>query len=455
MIQETTTPSVRNALPDERATTLAICWTNPDARKAMTTRLDAPVTVLGRDPTCAGCLPSTQVSRMHAEVRWIGGVPMIRDLDSTNGVLLNLARTTEAPLRAGDVLRLGDWVGVVREAPGDGPVEWELEEVTAGYWAGPMSLASFAPARQVARSELPIVIEGETGVGKEGAARAIHLWSERRGPFLAVNCAALPESLAEAELFGYRKGAFTGADRMSPGYLRAADGWTLFLDEVVDLPAATQAKLLRAIEQREVQPIGEVHPVRVDVRLLSATQGSLRKAVEEKRFRGDLYARLDGFTLKLAPLRERAEEVPLLFRKLLEQHGDAGGTRGLDPSLLERLCCYDWPFNVRELSLLARQLLVLHPDGKILDGAVLPERFLARDRGSVETASANLAARPSAARRDEPEPDPEAFLAVLRANAGNVKQTAAALNISRARAYRLMEQIDSLDLGGLRKRART
>jgi len=334
-------------------------------------------------------------------------------------------------------------------------VEWELEEVTAGYWAGPMSLASFAPARQVARSELPIVIEGETGVGKEGAARAIHLWSERRGPFLAVNCAALPESLAEAELFGYRKGAFTGADRMSPGYLRAADGGTLFLDEVVDLPAATQAKLLRAIEQREVQPIGEVHPVRVDVRLLSATQGSLRKAVEEKRFRGDLYARLDGFTLKLAPLRERAEEVPLLFRKLLEQHGDAGGTRGVDPSLLERLCCYDWPFNVRELSLLARQLLVLHPDGKILDGAVLPERFLARDRGSVETASANLAARPGAARRDEPEPDPEAFLAVLRANAGNVKQTAAALNISRARAYRLMEQIDSLDLGGLRKRART
>jgi transcriptional regulator of acetoin/glycerol metabolism len=454
MIQGTTTPSARNALPAERETKLSICWTNPDARKAMSTQLDAPVTVLGRDPSCAGCLPSSQVSRMHAEVRWIAGVPMIRDLDSTNGVSLNLARITEAPLRAGDVLRLGDWVGVVRAAAVGTPAEWQLEEVTAGYWAGPTSLATFAPARRVARSELPIVIEGETGAGKEGAARAIHLWSGRPGPFFAVNCATLPDSLAEAELFGYRKGAFTGADRMSPGHLRAANGGTLFLDEVVDLPVATQAKLLRAIEQREVHPIGEEHPVRIDVRLLSATQGSLRKAVEEKRFRGDLYSRLDGFTLRLAPLRERAEEVPLLFRKLLEQHGDAAGTRALDASLIEQLCCYDWPFNVRELSLLARQLLVLHPGGNSLDGAMLPERFAARGRGSVGAAGADVA-RGGTGRSEHSEPDPEAFLAVLRANAGNVRQTAAALGISRARAYRLMEQIDSLDLGGLRKRART
>ena len=194
---------------------LVIRWVAP-AVDGPATVLGPGVTVLGRDPECAGCLPSTEISRKHAEVRWVGGVPMLRDLDSTNGVFVNQRRVTQAPLRSRDVLRLGDWVGVLALAPRADPAAWAFEEIIPGYWAGPALLAALAPARRVAASDLPIVIEGETGAGKEGAARAVHGWSGRAGRFVGLNCAALPETLAEAELFGYRKGAFTGADRTQP-----------------------------------------------------------------------------------------------------------------------------------------------------------------------------------------------------------------------------------------------
>jgi len=414
------------------------------------TLLGPGVTLFGRDPECAGCLPSDQISRNHAEVRWAGGVPMLRDAGSTNGVFLNQRRVTQAPLRPRDVVRLGDWVGVVAVLPRQETATWTFEEVTEGYWAGPVLLERLAAARRVAASDLPIVIQGATGAGKEGAARAIHLWSGRPGPFLGLNCAALPEALAEAELFGYRKGAFTGADRANPGYMRAANNGTLFLDEIADLPLPVQVKLLRAIELREVVPLGETTPAPVDVRFLAATQSPLRAAVEEKRFRGDLYARLDGFTMEIPSLRERAEEVPFLFRKLLEKHGTATVAMGLDPLLVERLCLYDWPFNVRELALLARRLLVLHPGAGILDNAMWsdPPR-LESARAPASARSATLPDKNNGEEQEELNPD--VFLEALRANGGNVKQTAGALGISRGRAYRLMRQIDSLNIDELRR----
>jgi len=399
-------------------------------------------------------LPSERISRRHAEIKWVGNAAMIHDVGSTNGVFLNHQRVTRAPLLVRDVLRLGDWIGVVATIPKDADTAWDLEEVTKGYWAGPVLRAALEPARRTARSTLPIVVEGETGTGKEGAARAIHEWSGRKGPFLGVNCAALPEALAEGELFGYRKGAFTGADRMSPGYLRAADGGTLFLDEIADLAAPIQAKLLRAIEEGEVQPLGEAKPVRVDLRLVAATQAPLQQAVDEKRFRGDLYARLDGFTLKLPPLRERTGEAPLLFRKLVAQQkgeGDREGAdapRRFDPLLVERLCIHDWPFNVRELTLVARQLLVLHPAATVLECEMLPERL----RAPPARARASGATLAGDQHHDQREPDAETFLAALRANSGNVKRTAALIGISRSRAYRLMEQIEEIDLGAIRQK---
>ena len=203
-------------------------------------------------------------------------MPLLLDLNSTNGVFVNGRAVKHANLSSRDVLRLGDWVGIVVSLTDSGSEPWSFRELTPGYWAGPVLQAALAPARLVAASDLPMIIQGETGAGKEGAARAIHAWSGRRGPFVALNCAALPEALAEAELFGYRKGAFTGAERASPGYLRAAEGGTLFLDEIAELSLPIQAKLLRAVEQRELCPLGESTPVAIDVRLLAATQSPLR-----------------------------------------------------------------------------------------------------------------------------------------------------------------------------------
>jgi transcriptional regulator with PAS, ATPase and Fis domain len=305
----------------------------------------------------------------------------------------------------------------------------------------------------VAPSDLPIIIQGETGTGKEGAARLIHTWSRREGPFLAVNCAALPENLAEGELFGYRKGAFTGAERANLGYFRAAQGGTLFLDEIADLALPIQAKLLRALEQREVVPLGESTPVHIDIRLLAAAQSPLRHAVSEKRFRGDLLARLDGLTVAIPPLRERVEEIPFLFGTLIEESRGQAAAPRLDPLLVERLCTYDWPFNVRELTLLVRKMLALHPEAEVLDHTDLPDLTPSEPNRPAPTPPAGILATSEDSGRfnRDPDPDAETLLAVLRANGGNVKRTAAALKISRTRTYRLMERIESLNLANIRE----
>jgi len=350
---------------DGRGEALAIRWVFP-TRDGDLTLLRPGVTTFGRDSQCAGVLPSGSVSRRHAEIRWTpGGAPLLLDLNSTNGVFLNGQAVKHANLEPRDVLRFGEWVGIVVSLTGP-PEPWSFRELTSGYWGGPVLQAALGPAKLVAVSDLPMIIQGETGSGKEGTARAIHGWSRHPGPFVALNCAAL-ESLAEAELFGHRKGAFTHADRASSGHLRAADGGTLFLDEISELPLSIQAKLLRAVEQREILPLGESTPVPVDVRLLAATQTPLRQAVGEKRFRGDLLARLEGLTVTLPPLRQRVEEIPALFRVIVDQHGSRVAPPRLDPILVERLCTYDWPFNVRELALLARKLLALYPEAAVLD----------------------------------------------------------------------------------------
>jgi DNA-binding NtrC family response regulator len=350
----------------------AIRWVFPPD-DGTATILKAGSSILGRDAECAGYLPSASVSRRHAEVRWNpGAVPMLRDVESRNGVFLNGRAIKQAPLRPGDVLRLGDWIGIFTAVPAEGLPPWTFQSFAAGYWGGPLMLARLAPARLVAASDLPVILQGPTGAGKEGAARAIHEWSGRPGPLVAVNCAAIPETLAEGELFGYRKGAFTSADRASLGLLRTAHEGTLFLDEISDLPSALQPKLLRALERREVVPLGESVPVPVDLRLVTATQESLRKAVEQKRFRSDLLARLEGLTVVLPPLRERAEDIPFLLSKVLEELGRATPPR-LDPLLVERLCLYDWPFNVRELAQFVRRVVALYPDAELLEHTILAD----------------------------------------------------------------------------------
>jgi len=375
----------------------------------------------------------------------VGGVT-IADLGSHNGVRVNGSAVSSAGLALGDVVRLGGWIGVVTAMPG------AFKEIAPGLWGGPRLEAALASLRQAAASDLPIVLEGETGTGKEVVARSLHHWSGRTGPFVAVNCAALPEALAEGELFGYRRGAFTGADRASPGFFRSAEGGMLLLDEIADLPLALQAKLLRVLEQREVQPLGETTPVPIDVRIVVAGQMPLMDVVRAGKFRADLLARLDGLTVRLPPLRERREDVIPLFSRLLQENG-SGRALAIESDFAERLCLYDWPFNVRELVQLVRRLLTLHAGETTLHAHHLPERI---GGGAAAAGPSELPTRqpvpgspaaPAAAL--EPVELP-ALVVALRASGGNVARAAALLGISRQRAYRLMEG-QAVDLEALRK----
>jgi transcriptional regulator with AAA-type ATPase domain len=446
---DTTTPDALLRQPGSSASGLALRWVFPSTDGRLTP-LATGTTLIGRDPECAGYLPSASVSRKHAEIRWTpGSVPMLRDLGSTNGVFLNGRTTRQAPLKPRDVLRFGDWIGVLVPMAPDRATEWAFEELAPGFWAGPALLQALAPVRVAAAATLPVIIRGETGTGKEGTARAIHAWSGRPGPFVAINCATLTESLAEAQLFGHRKGAFTGADVAKPGFLRAAEGGTLLLDELGDLPPSIQPKLLRAVEQREVVPLGETTPVPIDVRLLAATAISLHDAVRAKRFRADLLARLEGVTVVLPPLRERVEEIPFLFAKIIEQERGAAPPPRFDPLLIERLCTDAWPFNVRGLAQLARRLLALYPDAAVLDYDALPAQPDAGGHRSLTPPTGMRAVEDAGP--SESDVEPEAFLATLKDNRGNMKRTAAALGISRGRAYRLLERYGAVDLDGIRQ----
>jgi transcriptional regulator with GAF, ATPase, and Fis domain len=208
-------------------------------------------------------------------------------------------------------------------------------------------------ARQVAETDTPVLLLGETGTGKERLARALHRWSARaEGPFITLNCAAIPAGLLESELFGHVKGAFTGATRDRAGRFQMAHGGTLLLDEVGELPVELQAKLLRALQEKSFEPVGSDRTVRADVRILAATHVDLQQAISQRRFREDLYYRLSVFPLRLPPLRERLEDLPQLCAFLLTEQARRTGRRGMrvTPEGLARLAAYDWPGNIRELA---------------------------------------------------------------------------------------------------------
>ncbi len=205
-----------------------------------------------------------------------------------------------------------------------------------------MESAAFSP--------IAVLIEGETGTGKELVAQGIHAAGERsQGPFVAVNCAALPQELLESELFGHKRGAFTGAGQDRRGLFEAADGSTIFLDEVGSMPLAMQAKLLRVLQEGEITPLGHTRPRKVDVRVISATNNDLEQAVRDRTFREDLYYRLAAFPLRLPPLRDRREDIPLIADHLLAvaQERHRKELRGFSDAAIERMTTYDWPGNVR------------------------------------------------------------------------------------------------------------
>jgi two-component system nitrogen regulation response regulator GlnG len=228
---------------------------------------------------------------------------------------------------------------------------------------------------RVAGQNVPVLITGESGTGKELVARAIYQHGLRaKAPFLALNCAAIPEQLLESELFGHEKGAFTGADRRRIGKFEQCHGGTLFLDEVGDMPPALQAKLLRILQEQAFERVGGNETIRTDVRLVAATHRDLKTWSEEGRFRPDLYYRLGVFTIHLPPLRERGDDLPLLVRHFLGRFSrDLGReVQQVDPVALERLCSYLWPGNIRELQSVLKQAL-LQASGSILLPAFLPD----------------------------------------------------------------------------------
>jgi two-component system nitrogen regulation response regulator GlnG len=228
---------------------------------------------------------------------------------------------------------------------------------------------------RVAAQDVPVLITGESGTGKELVARAIYQHGPRdKAPFLAINCAAIPENLLESELFGHEKGAFTGADRRRIGKFEQVSGGTLFLDEIGDMPLALQAKLLRVLQEQAFERIGGNETVRTDVRLIAATHHDLKADGAEGLFRTDLFYRLSVFTVHLPPLRERGDDLPLLMRHLLRRFSRELGreVQELAPETLERLCGYSWPGNVRELQSVLKQAL-LRASGTILLPAFLPD----------------------------------------------------------------------------------
>jgi two-component system response regulator GlrR len=238
------------------------------------------------------------------------------------------------------------------------PGEWRKELVTRS----PLMENLLTQARLVAGSDASVLIQGQSGTGKELLARAIHRASARAGgPFVGLNCSAIPESLFESELFGHVKGAFTGATRDHPGLFRAAAGGTLFLDEIGDMPPGFQVKLLRALQERSIRPVGSTESVAIDVRIISATHQDLELALRENRFREDLYYRMNVVTLELPSLVERREDIPLLANHFLKHFPDTGkrGVRGFSPEAMEAMLSAPWPGNVRQLYNVVEQSVAL------------------------------------------------------------------------------------------------
>ena len=413
---------------------LALEWVWPTARLVT---LQGARICIGRDEGASIHLEGAGVSRQHAELYRQGPLYVVRDLGSTNGTWLGGRRVEHAPVSPSSVLRLGECVGVFVERTEGAR---DFGELAPGLFGGAEMAALLSPLRRAATSTLPVLLIGETGTGKERLARALHQFSGRKGPFLALNCAALPEQLAEAELFGYRRGAFTGAERPSPGYFRAAHGGTFFLDEMPELSPALQAKLLRVLEDGQVTGLGESTSVAVDVRIVTASQKPLRDLVAQNKLRHDLAARLNGLEVRLPPLAARRADVAHLFKQFLTQQC-GGRPPAVEGRLVEALCLHDWPENVRELELLTRRLLAVHGHEPLLRRHFLPKELVARSQDSGR-------AEPVSTARNRRDHDLSRIKQELQHNGRNVKLAAEALGISRQRIYRLLEGTDLAMLDG-------
>lgn len=308
-----------------------------------------------------------------------------------------------------------------------------LENIIA---TSPKMLEQIDFLKQVANTQVSVLITGESGVGKDLFARALHYYSPRHsGPFVAVNCAAIPENLIESELFGHVRGAFTDARQDKTGLFQAANRGTLFLDEIGELPAALQAKLLRVLEDRRVRPIGATAEVTVDVRIVSATNANLEKLVAQSRFRADLYYRIATMTIPIPPLRERVEDIPLLAGHFLARSSAEVGkpTPKLSDDAIERMKRYAWPGNIRELQNALQRAAILCRNGTITPSDLPPKVLGDNQQPSIrldEITAQSLTLE---------QLEREYVRSVLVAVGGNKREAARVLGIDRKTLYRKLE----------------
>ncbi len=319
-------------------------------------------------------------------------------------------------------------------------VEELRKELEGRYHIGDMISRSpsmekiFSILPQVAESDSTILIQGETGTGKELMARAIHNLSPRRErPFIAINCGALPETLLESELFGYKAGAFTDATKDKPGRFALAEGGTILLDEIGDLSNAFQVRLLRVLQERTYLPLGGVRPVKADVRVIAATNKDLNKLVKSGRFRQDLFYRINVVRLTLPPLRERKEDIPMLVRHFIEVFNRLRGksVEGMSQEALSLLMFHDYPGNIRELENIIEHAFVLTPEGQI-DIHCLPEHLNVPRSGQIVQTSIDKTIRSA---------ETQVIMDALKRNSYDRLATASELGIHKSTLYRKIKRL--------------
>ncbi len=419
---------------------LSVLISSPSGVRSVPLGAGGTLTV-GRVAGCDVVLDDEAVTRKHAILR-AGRSPTVEDLGSRNGTLVagkRIASGERVPLGLGALVEIGN-ASLVLYRPRGGVVEPRATggggEASSIVVEDPSMKRLHAMLDVVGPSALPVLLFGETGTGKDVFARAVHDSSPRSTrPFAALNCAALPEQLLESELFGFERGAFTGATQAKPGLLESADGGTLFLDELGELPLTMQAKLLRVLESGEVRRLGSVTSKRIDVRVVAATNRDLLALVHANEFRADLFYRLNGFALTLPPLRDRPADILALAVR-------TAGT-ALSADVERALLGHDWPGNVRELRTTIGRALALARGGPIA-----PEHLMLPARGSRPPPSPPP---PLATRPDGEDAERDRIAAALATTSGNQKEAAALLGISRRT---IVNKIERYGLGRPRKSGR-
>jgi transcriptional regulator with GAF, ATPase, and Fis domain len=409
----------------------------------------SPAVEIGADPACELVLKDPAVSRRHARISIGEGAVVVSDQGSRNGTFVGETRIREAELAVGAIVRVGKTLVSLQP-------RWQISEVAPseatsfGELLGE-SLAMrhvFALLERVSPSDATVLVEGESGTGKELVARSIHAGSPRAsGPYVVFDCSAVPSELVESELFGHKRGAFSGATSDRAGAFQRAHKGTLCLDELGELPLDLQPKLLRAIENREVRPVGEDAPRKVDVRIVATTNRDLSAEVERGRFRADLLYRLEVVRLRMPPLRGRPGDIPGLVARLLDGKLPAGDV--IEGENLDKLRSYPWPGNVRELrnALLRAVTLGVRPDGT-------PARFveLVFNLGPAAASPTTLGREFPGVATQLPYKEAKAQLlesfdrtylaALLSRHPNNILRAAEAAGLSRKHVYELIKRVD-------------